>query len=511
MKLHLWRPALFIAVMLLPYALLVLAGCWWFYERGYFFWWALGAAAILLVGGGLLNWSQKQFRPAAPSGVEASPAWAPESEPAWRVVEEFSARVRQQPLPLDNPQQSWILLLELLESVARCYHPKSAKPLLETPVAHITKIVEWVAHDLSAAVSQLVPGSRLLSVKTWLELAELANHAQGAYVAFYRFYRWIRLAVNPPTGLARELAMAMEKNMTTSATLDVKESVVDFVVRRAGHYAIELYSGHVDLDGTFVASRSRADFAEATSTAAEASAEPLRIMIVGQVSAGKSSLVNALFGEVKAATDILPTTQRVTPLVFQRAGFGQALIFDTAGYGGAETAVMADPLAKLHDELLSCDLVLLVCSATSATRAADRRMLDAVRREYLSQSKRRPPPLIVALTHVDLLRPFAEWSPPYDLAERASEKARQIAAAVECVATDLDVDSERVIPLCLAPERLYNVEESFVPAIIECLPEATRAKALRCLGAQQNEERWLLVWRQTLAAGRVLRAKLSRA
>jgi predicted GTPase len=283
---------------------------------------------------------------------------------------------------------------------------------------------------------------------------------------------------------------------------DTKNFVLDFVIRKAGYYAIELYSGNLVLDESFVTRRSSSDAARAAGQAAVLDAEPLRILLIGQVNAGKSSAINALFGDVKTAVDVLPTTRDVTPFVFEREGLGQALIFDTAGYGEAASA--KSPFAELEDELLNCDLVLLVCSALTAARQADRGVLEELRLRWQREPNRRPPPVIVILSHIDMLRPFAEWNPPYDLAEPTGAKAQRIAAATTVVAEELQVPPERVIPVCLLPERLYNVEEGLLPAIIECLPEGSRAKALRCLGAYRNEDYWRRLWRQAVSAGNVL-------
>jgi hypothetical protein len=111
----------------------------------------------------------------------------------------------------------------------------------------------------------------------------------------------------------------------------------------------------------------------------------------------------------------------------------------------------------------------------------------------------------VVLTHIDLLRPASEWQPPYDLAQPASDKARRIAAAATAVAEELEVPLERVVPVSLLPQRQYNVEEGLLAAIVECLPESSRAKALRCLSTfQRDEESWHRVWQQALSAGKLL-------
>ena len=48
--------------------------------------------------------------------------------------------------------------------------------------------------------------------------------------------------------------------------------------------------------------------------------EPLRIIVVGQTKSGKSSLINALFDEYRAATDVVPRTDQVEPYVPESRG-----------------------------------------------------------------------------------------------------------------------------------------------------------------------------------------------
>lgn len=71
--------------------------------------------------------------------------------------------------------------------------------------------------------------------------------------------------------------------------------------------------------------------------------EPLRIVVAGQTGSGKSSLINALFGELKAATDVLPTTMQVQPFVLERDGLPNTIIVDSAGYGDSEASAASLP------------------------------------------------------------------------------------------------------------------------------------------------------------------------
>jgi uncharacterized protein len=485
-----------------PYLLVMAAGWWWLWQQGYLIAWGVAAALMMWIGWKLIDRLNRQNVARAPSHLQASPDWAPKSEPAWQTIEALSARARAEDWPLNDSARWQALLHEVLESVARQYHPESANPLLELPVTHIAFIIERVACDFREATAEKLPGSHILTVNDYLRLKGVAADSHGLYQYFYPVYRGLRLVLNPLTGLLREMSDQITGSMLGSAILDTRGFAIDFVVRRTGYYAIELYSGHMPIDESYVTRRSTADLARAGGQAAALNAEPLRILLIGQVNAGKSSAVNALFGDVKTAVDVLPTTREVTPYIFQRQGVGLALIFDTAGYG--EAATSTSPFAALEDELLNCDLVLLVCSALTAARAPDRRVLAELAERWQREPQRRPPPVIALLTHVDMLRPRGEWNPPYNLAQPDCEKARQIAAVTSVVAEELDLPGERVIPACLLPEQMYNVEEGLVPALVEALPEGSRVKALRCLGAYRNEEYWRRLWRQTINAGNVL-------
>jgi predicted GTPase len=375
--------------------------------------------------------------------------------------------------------------------------------MYEVPAPHVAKIIELVARDLGEALVEKTPGSHLLTIHDLQRMANVFSHGKRLYSIWSGLARLTRLIRNPVSAVLRELNDHVAGAHIDETSFQLRDFVLDFVVCKAGYYAIELYSGKLVFDESYVTRASHADAARAEGRRSALEAEPLRILLVGQVNAGKSSLVNALFGEVKAAVNVAPTTRHVTPLVFEREGIPQALVFDTPGY--SELRGDEDPFAELEEPLLACDAVLLVCSATSAARQADRHVLHQLRAHFQTELGRRPPLVIVVLTHIDLLRPLAEWAPPYNLAEPATDKARRIAEAVSVVAEELHVPAERIVPVCLLPERLYNIEEGLLPALVEWLPEASRAKALRCLGAQRDERYWRQVLRQTVNAGQLLR------
>jgi predicted GTPase len=490
------------ALLSLPYVVLFTVGSLWLYEHGWLMAWLVGSGVLMLASRPLINWLRaKRIAPVA-SSVEPSPLWPPSGQGAWADVERIAQRVQAEDLPLDRPEPLWKILREVLEAVAAHYHPKSDHAVLETPMPHVLRIIELVARDLREALSENVPGAHILTLNDMRRISRWTANSRPLYF----LYRVVYAGFNPMSALLREMRDLAGRSAANASIKEVKRWAVGYCVRKAGYYAIQLYSGHLVLDDaelqTYQTTQSREAARRANEQETALSQEPLRILVLGQVKAGKSSLINALFGEMRAAVDVLPTTRDVDPYVLERDGIRRAIIFDTAGYQDARRA--GDALKELRQEILQCDLVLQVCSAQSAARDADRRLLDDVRTYFQQDPHRVMPPLVIALTHVDQLRPFAEWNPPYDLEHPSGAKAQQIRDAALTVASDLQVELEQVVPVSLKPEQIYNIEEGLLPVILQALPDAQRVKCLRCLRQYHDEQYWRRLWHQAQNSGRLL-------
>jgi len=492
----------------LPYLVLGAAGAWWLYDSGWWLWWIGWATLVSLSGWPLMTWLRRRTAlldssgagtlNSAPLADGPSPNWSPVGQAAWSKVDAIARRLANEDIPFDHPEPVVNLAREVVETVARQFHPRSKQPLFEIPVPHVLHIAELVVHDLREACSANIPGSHILTINDLLKLKKLV----AMVPTFYRLYRLIGLIVNPLSALARELNILSQEQMLTGSTLDTKRWALQFAVRRTGYYAIELYSGHLVLRGVefdhYTSGSSRKAISYEQQRTAALAEEPLRILILGQVKAGKSSLINAMFGQTRAAVDVVPRTRNVEPYLLERDGLHRAIILDTAGYEEpTETTAALDQMRK---EIVQSDLVVLVSSAANASRDADRRLLDEIRSLFQQDPDHPFPPLVVAVTHIDQLRPFREWNPPYDLTRPAVAKAQQIREAVESIAEDLAVDVERVIPLCLLEGSIYNVEEGLIPAIVASLGDAQRVKYLRCLREFKDEEYWRQLREQAVNA-----------
>jgi len=501
-SLKLWW-SLVLTLLSVPYVILFTTGSIWLFQNHLIWQWLAISGISTLAGWGLARWLRKRNLLERAIPASASPTWPDSGRQAWEEVDKIARRVQEEDLPLNEPQRLWAVVREVLDTVARQYHPTSKQAALEIPVPDALRIVELVAHDLRQALAEQVPGAHILTLHDLSRLRRLTAWAGKLYF----LYKVAIFGVNPVAGLLREMRDAASDGLVGDSGNEVKRWAVGFCVRKTGYYAIQLYSGHLALDDlgreNYQTPQSRGDAQRAEDQEDHLAGEPLRIVVLGQVKSGKSSLINALFEEVRAAVDVVPRTRQVEPYVLEREGSPRAIVLDTAGYdSGQEGRAIFDPLREV---ILHADLLLLACSAGSAARGADRRLLDEIRGFYQAEPDRIMPPLVVALTHVDQLRPRTEWDPPYNLVQPQREKARQIAEAVLAVAEDLALAADQlVIPVCLRPDAPYNVEEGLAPAILESVPQARRVKYLRCLRQHHKDQYWRRLWRQGIQSGRVL-------
>ncbi len=496
----------------LPYVVLMGAGCWWLYERRLLTWFAVGAAVVSLLGWNI----DRVFRMRKLKAIRVSgeTLGASGEESAREAIEQLAQKTEESPPPLDDLNAWKQLAIELYSAVAVRFGRTSERPALEITVPDAMLIAERVLHDLRTEAKNHIPGSHVLTIRQLEQMAFLWNKTASftAMESPWRLgYRMIRFALNPVSGAFKEVNDNLLGDLSVTALEEAKRWAIGYCVRRAGEYAIQLYSGQLALNEPafqdYRSPKSGQDVERADRSSVRKANEPLRVIVLGQAKAGKSSLVNALFGEMRAATDTLPCTTDITPYVLEREGLPKAILFDTEGFGGKENS---HAVSQLEPELLKCDLILMVCSATTAARSPDQLLLEELRERFVSNKRRSIPPIVIALSHIDQLRPFAEWNPPYDLRDENSIKARNIAMAVASLEADFSLPAERIVPVCLRPNAVHNVTELLAPVLLDVLPEADRSKLLRLLREYHDSEYWSQLRKQAYNTGLLLRNAASR-
>jgi predicted GTPase len=219
------------------------------------------------------------------------------------------------------------------------------------------------------------------------------------------------------------------------------------------------------------------------------------------VKAGKSSLVNAILGEERAATDVLPLTPGAVRYTLTTPGQPALSVMDTAGFGN-DGPSEADVLAAA-EAAGEADVLLLVVPARSAARKPESDFLDRVIATVQAKPHLRMPPTVAVLSHVDLLTPAREWAPPYDWRAGPRPKEASIKEAVAAAADTFGGRVVDVLPVCTAPGKELGRDE-LLARVSGFLGEARGVAFLRTLHAEAAADKYRRVFGQAVNVGGAL-------
>ena len=106
--------------------------------------------------------------------------------------------------------------------------------------------------------------------------------------------------------------------------------------------------------------------------------EGMRVVILGQPNAGKSSLLNALTGEATAiVTEIAGTTRDIVRETIQIDGMPLILV-DTAGIRDAEDVVESEGIRRAWDQVNSADRIIVLIDAVTGITSADMSIIQKI-------------------------------------------------------------------------------------------------------------------------------------
>lgn len=452
-------------------------------------WW-LGPVFWVAAWGLAKLWKTRHATPEQ-HAVEIPGHWTPRDRQAVEIVRQFQQKVEQfTPAQLTDPQFYQGQVQEMAAALAAHYHPGATDPFSSLTVPEVLAAVRLAVDDTEQWLLTSVPGSRLLSIRQWQML-------QSAPTWYRRFQNatWLVSMLTNPVNIARYWSSRLTADpVTTEIQTELLAVIYLRFMRQMGFYLIEMNSGR--LRGGADAYRlafPRGTTPEKVQATLEAplggmAVQDVTVALVGQVSSGKSSLINALTGVQQAAVDILPETRNVTRYQLPVGDPPVAItLLDTPGYG--EAGASADQLKQIRAALKESNAVLMVMDAHSPAREADRRTIRELQEWYRSQPRFKPPAMLGVLTHIDLLRPVLEWSPPYDWREPNREKERSIAEAVDYVKQLFPGSFVDIVAVCAdaSRKRTWGVLEELVPALTAILSEAQSAALLRAFERELDQ------------------------
>lgn len=492
------RPRTVVLLLLwgLPVLFYVVVGMLALYQVGWFYWmmWTLPPMwiAAWLVG---RAWPAPKLHQTAQRQPLTAPSfWTPQDAAAIAVVETFRSEVADVDYNNIADLNRYVQDGQALAArLAQHYHATGTDQLLHPlTLVEILAVMHLALDDLEGWVLKHVPGSHLVTIGQLQKVPTYVNAFDWVQKLVF-----VASAVVNPARLAAYPLWRKSGQVTFELQNELIRAFYQRYLHQLGYYLIEMYSGRLQGGSQLYRERFGAMAAAIhagggdTSLLERMQDVSTTIALVGQVKAGKSSLINALMKDQVAETGLLPETRSVARYQLALPHSEQHLtLLDTPGYSEA------DVTSRQRQEILraveAADILLLVMAANVSARDADLQVVRHLQQHYRRQPHLKPPPMIGVVTHVDLLRPLREWSPPYDWRRPDSAKARSMAEAVEYLRSlfgDAVVDYACVYTGDARPAD-QSVAEQLLPQLVKCLDQGHATALLKAFYRQLGQQRW---------------------
>lgn len=379
------------------------------------------------------------------NAAEMPAAGQPRREQAEAEIQTILVAAREDVLPWEDWSQFFRRCQTLIEAIAHVYYPTTKRPFLNIYVPDAYGLLRGTVDDVDQWMQKLSPVLGQVTVGQAYETYETYRKLEPAARTVVKVWQWSRWIFNPVAALTRTSTQTYRNQANQQLLANLGQIVRETTLQALGERAIALYSGEavrslesLELKLPEVETQTLQGIITEAAPAEVVGQAPLNVLLVGRTGAGKSSLVNTLFGRETAAVDVLPSTDTLQSYPFQNDLDETLILWDSPGY---EQSGREDLRQAVIEKAAEADLLLLVTPATDPALQMDLAFLEEIKAQVDDL------PVISIVTQVDRLRPIREWSPPYDWRVGSHPKEKSIREAIGYRQEILGEVSDAILPM----------------------------------------------------------------
>ena len=470
-----WRKIAALLAVILPLLALCALGAVWLTQNDHWLPYLAGCVALTAVAA-LLAWASKWRSSGAVSpdtSIASREYVAPDN--AWNEAEttafkQSCSRIQEATKVPVAVEELRVLIEREMGQISRDLNGPNADAW-DFSVPEGLLLTSRITGEFRGHVMDHVPFSNRLTVRQLRMGWSYSGLAADYWRWGKRAYRGSRVLINPVGGILAELRDVFGGALVSELGSAGIASLQALLLEEVSRNAVDLYSGRLrqtDAELADRAARSAAKRGDIDSPVLN----PPAIVVMGQVSSGKTALINALLGETVGLSGTEPITDNFLSHNWDLHGMSCQLI-DTPGLGQSEKTD-----AELADWVAKADMLLWVVAANRPARAPDHAFLQGISASFSESPELVPPPIIFAATHVDRLVengiwPFPEHALPNKFIETLERLKAQVAADLKSTGS--------FVPVVVsdAPGAEWNIDEltDQIYAYIDAAAQTQRNRA----------------------------------
>lgn len=449
-------------IVALPLLALVALGYYTLWAKGWLLWFSLGLLGFAFIGV-LLRYclinsdgqdKQQGQRLAEQTGdlkhlahLSSVADWSDKDVDVWQQSLENIER-------LQLAETAWSDLydavLEQVAFVAASYHQGSSHFKYAFTLPEVLLMLEKCSREYRGHVLEKFPLSQSIKVSTVMGVSTASTKVYSTYKKYSLLLDTLTAVFTAGASVPKQVATKIGAEFGKDLSVHMQQNLKQLLFEQVSQVAIDLYSGRLKLSDAEL-SVYRASLTDEP----QAIVRPLSVMVLGQINAGKSSLVNALLEKSVAEVDVISATAGFHHYQLSLTDSVDIVLKDSPGIDGSKATTKA-----LLKEAAKADLLLWLSQANQPAKSLDKQLMDEWNQYFETHLKRKKPPVLLVTTHNDLLKPQQSWQPPYDLNNSENSKAQAMVAAARYTRQSLGLSEDcAVVPVALKPKQpAYNID-----------------------------------------------------